>query len=166
MTRFRLLLVLGATALSLTTATAHANQEWNYHATLCSPVNSGTTSAVYNVNGINNVSSTAPLVVDCPLPTTMTTPDIGLLYVFVSLFDRGNTRASCTLNLVDFLANPLYQAVQTSPGSGSGAQILEFDLPANPGFPASNFWQLECTIPAVYRNSYSALTAINMVGTK
>jgi hypothetical protein len=166
MTRFRLFLALGAAALSLTTARAHAANEVesNFHATICVPANGGA-STVYNSFGINNVSTTAPLVVECPLPTTLALSgsNLHIETVYVTFFDRGATRTTCSVKTVDFLATVLNTSTQSSTGSGNGAQILEIDVPSFFGNLETNFWQLECTIPAVNGGNYSALTAIQVI---
>src|SRR4051812_25705520 len=68
MTRFKLLLALVATTLSFAAATAQANEsEWFSHATVCVPATSGATAPTYNQYGVNNISSAAALLVECPL---------------------------------------------------------------------------------------------------
>jgi hypothetical protein len=163
MTRFRLFLALGAAVLSFATASARADeQRWDQHGTVCVPASSGGTSTFYNSFGVNNVSTSTPLTVQCPLITTSATANLHITEVHVGFFDRGSTRLTCTLRNVDFVgAGVVYSETQTSQGNMNIFQTLVFHPPA--GNTTGGFWEVECTIPAVNNNNYSAVTAMYML---
>jgi len=160
MTRFRLLLALVATTLSFAAATAQANEtEWYSHGTVCRPATSGVTAPTYNQFGVNNVSS-APLLVECPLITTLSNAVTHIGLVRVGIYDRGATRTTCTLRNVGIDGSVGFSQTQPSPGFNLGFQELDFSPTA--GNTTAGLWEVECTIPAVNSGNFSAVTAIIM----
>jgi hypothetical protein len=133
-----------------------------YSGTLCQPINVSRDNVDYSHFGVNNLSSSVSVIVECPLQTTSFSLPETVTTVGVVTYDRHTLQnVSCTLTASDSAGNIQWQDTKTTSGGGAGTGAV--GLAFFPNQAINQVWSLRCTLPAIQTSGWpSHTTSISM----